>query len=66
MNEVQTFLTLIKEKRLANNMTLQDVATIVDYSKTQIWDLEQQHSMPSLKVALKLARLFAIDLNHLT
>jgi predicted transcriptional regulator len=64
-DKVSMFLTLIKERRLECEMSLQDVATIVNYSKPQIWDLEQKHSMPGLEVSLKLSVLFDIDMNKL-
>ncbi len=65
MSKVIKFLSLIKEKRKEAYMTLDDVAVIVDGSKTHIWELENKPSNPSLALSLKLATLFNIKLDEL-
>ncbi len=65
MSKVIKFLSLIKEKRKESGMTLNDVAVIVDCSKTHIWELENKRSSPSLTLSIKLATLFNINLNEL-
>ena len=61
---VDNFIGLMKSKRIEQDMSLNDVAVIVDHSKTHIWDLENGvTSNPSFSLVLKLSVLFDINLN---
>ena len=64
MSKTDSFIKIVKDKRKEQNMSLNDVAVIVDHSKTHIWELENGvTNNPSFKLALKLSVLFDINLN---
>ncbi len=57
-------IKIITAKRKEQKMSLNDVAVIVDHSKTHIWELENGvTNNPSFRLVLKLSVLFDIDLN---
>jgi len=58
--------TKLKELRVRQKQSLQDVADSVGASKTHIWDLERgQSSNPSVDLLTKLAGHFQVRIAHL-
>jgi transcriptional regulator with XRE-family HTH domain len=58
--------TKLKELRVRNNQSLQDVANAVGASKTHIWDLETgRSSNPSVDLLTKLATHFQVRIADL-
>lgn len=56
----------LKELRIRNNKSLQDVADAVGISKAHVWNLEKGDSAnPSMEVLKKLAGLFKIGVSEL-
>ena len=56
----------LKELRIANNKSLQEVADAVGASKAHIWDLEKGNSSnPSLDLLMKIASYFKIGVAEL-
>lgn len=56
----------LKELRVANNLSLQDLANAVGASKAHIWDIERGASKnPSLELLKKIADYFQISIGEL-
>lgn len=56
----------LKELRIKNNKSLQDVADAIGISKAHVWNLEKGESAnPSMEVLVKLAGLFKISVSDL-
>lgn len=56
----------LKELRIRNNKSLQDVADAVGISKAHVWNLEKGESAnPSMDVLVKLAGLFRVSVSDL-
>lgn len=61
-----SFATKLKELRIRQRQSLQQVADAVETSKTYIWDMEQGNSTnPSRELLVKLARHFRISVSEL-
>ena len=57
---------LIKSRREAHNMSLQDVADACGVTKGYVWEIEQGKSLnPSLSVAIRLSLCLGISINAL-
>ena len=54
---------LLKNAREKRDLTLQDVADMALCSKSYVWELEADKSMPSLAVAAALAHVLHLDLS---
>jgi transcriptional regulator with XRE-family HTH domain len=58
---VVSFARRLNELRIANRLSLQDVAERVGISKAHVWNLEKGLSgNPSMELVLKLAELFRV------
>ncbi|MFL0354834.1 helix-turn-helix domain-containing protein [Erythrobacter sp. GH1-10] len=56
-----SFATKLHELRIANRLSLQQVADKVGISKAHVWNLEKgQTDNPSMELVLKLADLFRV------
>jgi transcriptional regulator with XRE-family HTH domain len=56
-----SFARRLNELRIANRLSLQDVADKVGISKAHVWNLEKGLSEnPSMELVLKLAELFRV------
>ena len=56
-----SFATKLHELRIANRLSLQQVADKVGTSKAHVWNLEKgQTDNPSMELVLKLADLFRV------
>jgi transcriptional regulator with XRE-family HTH domain len=56
----------LKELRIKNNQSLQDVATAVDASKAHIWEIERGGSRnPSMGLLKGLADHFGVSVSYL-
>ena len=56
----------LKQLRIKNNKSLQDVADAVGSSKAHIWDLEKGNSSnPTMELLLKLATFFKVGVADL-
>lgn len=55
----------IKSRREALAMSLQDVGDASGVSKAYVWELEQDKSMPSLRVAMRLSITLGVSVNAL-
>jgi transcriptional regulator with XRE-family HTH domain len=56
----------LKELRIKNNKSLQEVADAVGISKAHVWNLEKGESAnPSMEVVVKLAGLFKVSVSDL-
>ena len=61
-----SFAHRLREQRIANRMSLQDVATAVGISKAHVFNLEKaKTSNPSMELVLKLAELFRVRVTDL-
>jgi transcriptional regulator with XRE-family HTH domain len=64
--EKMTIGSKLKELRVKNNLSLQDLANAVDASKAHIWDIERGASKnPSLELLKKIADHFKISIGEL-
>lgn len=54
----------LKSLRLTAGLSLQQVATQSDVSKTHIFEIESGKTSPSFAVAEKLASAFGVDVNY--
>lgn len=58
--------TRIKELRIKNNLSLQDVADKTGISKAHVWDMEKGNSgNPSVELVTKLADLFKVSVAYM-
>lgn len=58
--------TKLKELRIRDRRSLQDVATAIGTSKTHIWDMEQGNSAnPTRELLVKLADYFRVAVSDL-
>ncbi len=55
----------LKEKRLARSMTQEALAQAVGVTRQTIIAIEKEHFVPSVKLALELARALDANLNEL-
>lgn len=61
-----SFATKLHELRIANRLSLQQVADKIDISKAHVWNLEKgQTENPSMELVLKLADLFRVPVADL-
>lgn len=61
-----SFAHRLREQRMANRMSLQDVATAVGISKAHVFNLEKaKTSNPSMELVMKLAELFRVRVTDL-
>jgi transcriptional regulator with XRE-family HTH domain len=61
-----SFATRLHELRVANRLSLQQVADKVGISKAHVWNLEKgQADNPSMELVLKLADLFRVRIADL-
>ncbi len=61
-----SFAHRLREQRIANRMSLQDVANAVGISKAHVFNLEKaKTSNPSMELVLKLAELFRVRVTDL-
>jgi putative transcriptional regulator len=60
-----TVLNKIKEYRLQNELTQEDLASAVGVSRQSINAIERGRYIPSLPLALRFARLFEISMDEL-
>ena len=63
---VEDFGGLIREYRLANHLSLQDMAEIVGYSASYIWRIEKYRRYPEMDTKLKmLLAMWSIEDVHM-
>lgn len=55
----------VKEFRLKNNLTQQQLANMVDVSSRTIISIEKQNYKPSIVLAYKIAKVFNTTIEHL-
>lgn len=56
----------IRELRIKNNLSLQDVADNTGISKAHVWDMERGNSSnPSIELVAKLADVFKVSVSYL-
>lgn len=61
-----SFATRLRDLRVANRLSLQQVADKVGISKAHVWNLEKgQADNPSMELVLKLADLFRVRIADL-
>lgn len=61
-----TLAEILKSRREAQGMSLQDVADACGVSKAHIWDMEQGNTCnPSLQLAIRLSICLGIPVNAL-
>ena len=61
-----SFAHRLREQRMANRMSLQDVATAVGISKAHVFNLEKaKTNNPSMELVMKLAELFRVRVTDL-
>lgn len=62
---VGTFGTLVRRSRLAQSLTLEEVAYELDVSRQTVWNWEQGMSKPRLTRLRPLAEVFELDPDEL-
>ena len=55
----------LKQHRLVRNMTQQELATVTEVSRQSIISIEKGKYVPSLPLALRLAKVFACSVEDL-
>ncbi|MEX0739819.1 MAG: helix-turn-helix transcriptional regulator [Pseudohongiella sp.] len=56
----------LKELRMKKNASLQDVATVVEVSKSHIWELERGDTKnPSMDLLTRLANYYGVSVDYL-
>ena len=59
------FSQRIKDLRVSNNLSLDEVARGINSTKATICNFEKQNKRPSLEMLLKLATYFDVSLDYL-
>ena len=59
------FSERLKELRVSNNLTLEELARGINSTRATICNFEKQNKRPSLEMLLKLATYFDVSLDYL-
>lgn len=55
-----------KERRIAQRLSVAELARIVGCAEATIWGIEAEQRMPSLRLARRIADALGVSLDHLT